>query len=67
MAVDLVIYDLYKLKVKPMETVHNLLDGDWRRVQKADSYRYMTVIGQITFEDYVCTGVLAGKILRSYD
>jgi len=50
-----------------MEAVHNLLDGDWRRVQKADSYLYMTVIGQITFEDYVCTGVLAGKLLRSYD
>jgi len=50
-----------------MEAVHNLLDGDWRRVQKADGYRYMTVIGQITFEDNVCTGALPGKLLRSYD
>ncbi len=66
-AADIVIYDLEKLKVKPMETVHDLPDGDWRRVQKADGYRYMIVNGQITFEDNVCTGALPGKLLRSYD
>jgi N-acyl-D-amino-acid deacylase len=67
MAADIVVYDLEKLKVKPMETVHDLPDGDWRRVQKAEGYRYMIVNGQITFEDNVCSGALPGKLLRSYD
>lgn len=67
MAAYLVIYDLEKLKVRPMETVHDLPDGDWRRVQKADGYPYMIVNGQITFEDNVCTSALPGKLLRSYD
>ncbi|MBV8054812.1 MAG: amidohydrolase family protein, partial [Deltaproteobacteria bacterium] len=66
-AADIVIYDLEKLKVKPMETVRDLPDGDWRRVQKAEGYRYMIVNGQITFEDNVCSGALPGKLLRSYD
>jgi N-acyl-D-aspartate/D-glutamate deacylase len=39
MPADIVVYDLEKLAVKPMETVHDLPDGDWRRVQKADGYR----------------------------
>lgn len=67
MAADVAIYDLEKLKVRPMETVHDLPDGDWRRVQKADGYRYMIVNGQITFEDNVRTSALPGKLLRSYD
>jgi N-acyl-D-aspartate/D-glutamate deacylase len=66
MAAD-IVDDLEKLKVKPMETVRDLPDGDWRRVQKAEGYRYMIVNGQITFEDNVCSGALPGKLLRSYD
>src|ERR1700751_4823337 len=50
-----------------METVHDLPDGDWRRVQKADGYRFIIVNGQVTFEDNVCSGALPGKMLRSYD
>jgi N-acyl-D-amino-acid deacylase len=67
MPADIVVYDLENLKVKPMETVRDLPDGDWRRVQKADGYRYIIVNGQITFQDNVCTGSLPGKMLRSYD
>ena len=67
MPADLVVYDLEKLQVRPMETVRDLPDGDWRRVQKADGYRYTIVNGQITFEDQQCTGALPGKLLRSYD
>jgi N-acyl-D-aspartate/D-glutamate deacylase len=67
MPADIVVYDLEKLAVKPMETVHDLPDGDWRRVQKANGYRYTIVNGQVTFEDGVCSGVLPGKLLRSYD
>jgi N-acyl-D-amino-acid deacylase len=67
MPADLVVYDFDKLAVKPMETVRDLPDGDWRRVQKADGYRFIIVNGQITFEDNVCTNALPGKLLRSYD
>jgi N-acyl-D-aspartate/D-glutamate deacylase len=67
MPADIVVYDLEKLAVKPMETIRDLPDGDWRRVQKADGYRYVLVNGQITFEDGVCTQALPGKLLRSYD
>jgi N-acyl-D-aspartate/D-glutamate deacylase len=67
MPADIVVYDLENLKVKPMETVQDLPDGDWRRVQKADGYRYIIVNGQITFQDSVCSGALPGKLLRSYD
>jgi N-acyl-D-amino-acid deacylase len=67
MPADIVVYDFDKLTVKPMETVRDLPDGDWRRVQKADGYRFIIVNGQITFEDNVCSGALPGKMLRSYD
>jgi N-acyl-D-aspartate/D-glutamate deacylase len=67
MPADIVVYDFEKLAVKPMETVHDLPDGDWRRVQKADGYRFIIVNGQITFEDNVCTNALPGRMLRSYD
>jgi N-acyl-D-aspartate/D-glutamate deacylase len=67
MPADIVVYELDKLAVRPMETIQDLPDGDWRRVQKADGYNYLIVNGQITFEDGKCTGVLPGKMLRSYD
>ena len=67
MPADIVVYDLEKLSVKPMETVHDLPDGDWRRVQKANGYRAVIVNGQVTFDDGACSGALPGKLLRSYD
>ncbi len=67
MPADIVIYDQEKLSVKPTERLHDLPDGDWRRVQKADGYRYTMVNGEVTFEDNVCTGALPGKVLRSSD
>jgi len=67
MPADIVVYDFEKLAVKPMETVHDLPDGDWRRVQKADGYRFIIVNGQITFEDNICSMALPGKMLRSYN
>ena len=67
MPADIVVYDLEKLAVRPMETIRDLPDGDWRRVQKADGYRYSIINGQITFEDGQCSGALPGKMLRSYD
>lgn len=67
MPADIVVYELEKLAVRPMETIQDLPDGDWRRVQKADGYNYLIVNGQVTFEDGKCTGALPGKMLRSYD
>jgi N-acyl-D-aspartate/D-glutamate deacylase len=67
MPADIVIYDLQKLRVLPMETVYDLPNNDWRRVQKADGYHFTIVNGVITFEGQQCTGTLPGKVLRSYD
>ena len=67
MPADIVVYDLDKLAVKPMETIQDLPDGDWRRVQKPNGYSHIIVNGQITFESGVCSGALPGKMLRSSD
>ena len=58
-------YERIKLKVVPMESVRDLPDGDWRRIQKADGYHYTIVNGEVTFEGQKCTGSLPGKLLRS--
>ena len=34
MPADIVVYNLEELAVRPMETVHDLPDGDWRRGAK---------------------------------
>jgi N-acyl-D-aspartate/D-glutamate deacylase len=67
MPADIVVYDLAKLRVLPMETVHDLPNNDWRRVQKAEGYDYIIVNGQVTFDHGNCTNALPGKVLRSYD
>jgi N-acyl-D-aspartate/D-glutamate deacylase len=67
MPADIVIYDLQKLQVLPMETVYDLPNNDWRRVQKADGYHFTIVNGAVTFEGQQCTGKLPGRVLRSYD
>jgi N-acyl-D-amino-acid deacylase len=48
----------------PMEVVHDLPAGEWRRVQKAEGYKYIMVNGGVTFEDGKCTGAIPGKLLR---
>ncbi len=63
-AADIVVYDLEKLDIKPMEIVHDLPAGEWRRVQKAEGYRWIMVNGQVTFEDGKCTNAIPGKLLR---
>ncbi len=67
MPADIVIYDLQKLQVLPMETVYDLPNNDWRRVQKAEGYHFTIVNGVVTFEGQRCTGTLPGKVLRSYE
>jgi N-acyl-D-aspartate/D-glutamate deacylase len=67
MAADIVVYDLANLSVRPMETIQDLPDGDWRRVQKASGYNYIIVNGQVTFDHGACTNALPGRMLRSFD
>ena len=61
---DVVVYDLDKLAVRPIEVAHDLPGGEWRRVQKADGYRSIIVNGQETFKDGECTNATPGRLLR---
>ena len=63
-AADIVVYDLENLKATDAEIVHDLPGDEWRRVQKAEGYRWTIVNGEITFEDGVTTGATPGKLLR---
>jgi len=64
LAADLMIYDLDALRVGPVEIVNDLPAGEWRRVQRAEGYRWIMVNGQVTFEDGKCTGATPGRLLR---
>ena len=61
---DLVIYDYDALKCTPSEIAHDFPGGEWRRIQKAEGYRYIMVNGEVTFRDGDCTGATPGKLLR---
>ncbi|MGH7898651.1 MAG: amidohydrolase family protein, partial [Candidatus Binatia bacterium] len=64
---DIVVYDLEKLGIVPRgdyEVAHDLPAGEWRRIQRAEGYRWILVNGEITFEDGRCTGATPGKLLR---
>jgi len=63
-AADIVVYDLENLKATESEVLHDLPGGEWRRVQKAEGYRWTIVNGEVTFEDGVTTGATPGKLLR---
>ena len=65
---DIVVYDLAKLKRTPewnYEVAHDFPANEWRRVQRAEGYRYTIVNGTITFEDGECTGATPGQLLRN--
>src|SRR5215469_11424509 len=61
---DIVVYDLAKSNVRPVEIVHDLPGDEWRRVQRAEGYKYTLVSGEVTFEEGNCTGATPGKLLR---
>ena len=63
---DVVVYDLENLKLTPEkpEIVHDFPAGEWRRIQKADGYRWIMVNGDVTFEDGQCTDATPGRLLR---
>ena len=60
----MLVYDLEGLKLLSSEVVHDLLSGDWRRVQQAEGYRWTLVNGQVTLEDGKPTGNVSGRPLR---
>lgn len=64
MAADIIVYDLDNLKILPPEVAHDLPGGEWRRVQKAEGYRWVVVNGQVAFENGQCTNALGGRLLR---
>jgi N-acyl-D-aspartate/D-glutamate deacylase len=61
---DIVVYDYENLKVTPIEILHDLPGDEWRRVQKAEGYKWIIVNGEVTFKDGVCTGATSGQLLR---
>jgi N-acyl-D-aspartate/D-glutamate deacylase len=65
---DVVVYDLENLKTVPeglFDTAFDLPGGDWRRVKRAEGYRWTIVNGDITFEDGKETGATPGRLLRN--
>jgi N-acyl-D-aspartate/D-glutamate deacylase len=61
---DIVIYDFDNLAVLPAEIAHDLPGGEWRRIQRAQGYRYVLVNGQITIDDDRETHTHSGRLLR---
>ena len=61
---DIVVYDFERLAVLPDEIVHDLPGGEWRRIQRAQGYRYVLVNGQVTIENDRQTGRHSGQLLR---
>jgi len=61
---DIVVYDYKNLAIAPSEIVHDLPGGEWRRIQRAEGYRYILVNGQVTIEDDKETETYSGRLLR---
>jgi len=61
---DLIVYDYDRLAVEPVELVHDLPGGEWRRIQRARGYRYIVVNGEVTIEDDRETQRCSGRLLR---
>lgn len=64
-AADVVVYDYEGLGCTPVEVVHDLPGGEWRRVQRGVGYRWVLVNGQATITDDKETGTMAGRLLRN--
>jgi N-acyl-D-aspartate/D-glutamate deacylase len=63
-----VVYDLARLKRTPewdYEIAHDFPANEWRRIQRAEGYRFILVNGEVTFEEGKCTGATPGQLLRN--
>ncbi len=63
-AADIVVYDLEKLAIGPMEVAYDFPGDEWRRIQKALGYRYVLVNGDVTIENDKETHTYSGSLLR---
>jgi N-acyl-D-amino-acid deacylase len=63
-AADIVIYEIDKLRILPTEVAHDFPANEWRRVQRAEGYRYVLLNGEVTFIDGQPTGIMSGRLLR---
>jgi len=61
---DVIVYDYENLAVLPAQIVHDLPGGEWRRIQRAQGYRYVVVNGEITIENDRETNTYSGSLLR---
>jgi N-acyl-D-amino-acid deacylase len=63
-AADLVVYDYDRLEIGPSEIAHDYPGNEWRRIQRAEGYRFVVVNGEVTIEEDRETGVHSGRLLR---
>ena len=63
-AADLVVYDFDRLEIGPSEIAHDDPGNEWRRIQRAEGYRFVVVNGEVTIEEDRETGVHSGRLLR---
>ncbi len=61
---DIVIYDFDGLRVLPDEIAHDLPGGEWRRIQRAEGYKYILVNGCVTMRNGQPTNTHSGRLLR---
>ena len=64
---DIVIYDFQKLRRVPevdYEVAYDFPANEWRRIQRAEGYRWIMVNGTVTFKDGICTNATPGQLLR---
>ena len=61
---DMIVYDYENLAIEPIEMVHDLPGGEWRRIQRARGYRYIVVNGEVTIENDRETQRFSGRLLR---
>jgi N-acyl-D-amino-acid deacylase len=61
---DIVVYDYDALRMLPPEKVADFPNDEWRRVRRAEGYRFILVNGEMTFENGDCTGATPGRLLR---
>ena len=61
---DVVVYDAERLACLPTEVVHDLPGGEWRRIQRAQGYRWVLVNGEVTIAEDRETGTHSGRLLR---
>jgi N-acyl-D-aspartate/D-glutamate deacylase len=64
-AADLYVYDFERLgyDASAYQVAHDLPDGDWRRICRADGVKLVMVNGQVIHKGGICTGATPGRLL----